>query len=297
MSIPLTLATKINTLQQAAKAAPASGTGGGALVTVPPLAVAGALPVDAGQSLNLRLVSAVANATYGLAGLTANSTGTITPFSYSVTVALSGTLVDTAVPLPAGTLLALTLSAVTTSVLRGNTWAQVWLQAGINPGGTPLALLIADYVGYGSVVGWPGVAGESSLGPTGALSGINRSVAVASSITWLCPAYQQWEVISAQVTLSVGGANPAVNPIVQLTDSSGHIVWQASPVNAVAPGSGATYLIAPGVPLEINAPGYGYIPIPAGVLLNPSWTFGVYDLNSGANNWSGYLNYQQFMQP
>jgi len=259
--------------------------------------VASSLPVDASQTLNLRIISAVAPATYLLSGLVADWAGELTQFVQQVLTINLNTVVDLVVPLHTGTLLSLTLSTPTPSVARGNTWAQVWLQAGTKAGGTPLALLISDYVASGAVIGWPGGQLRGPLDTVGTGQSLESTAPGQSMIYWAVPPYQRWSFIAASVSCLSASIAPLYVQVQVSTGLGNSGVWVSSSY-AQANGTTVLYQIAPGIPAGLQVAGFANIPVPEGIVLEPGWSFEVIDPNSGdSDSWDGWLQYEQVIDP
>jgi len=293
--IPPHLAGRITSLSQAPTGhRPPPGAAGGINPNASPNVQS--FPVNTGMSLDVRIISSVAGGQYLVSGLVVAPDGTLTPFSQPITVASSGAIVDTIIPLTNGLLVSLAISTITTAIVSGNTWCQVFIQTGITAGGLPLALLVSDYLAYGSLVGWPigQLADALTLG-TG-----SRTLVTAQVATWhlsiTVPAFQTWLLIGGVMAVQASGISN-VQIEFAVTDPTGASAVIETACSYSQPINTAVYYqLGSGIPAGLQFTGYAGIPIPANLILSPGWQIFTQDLNGRALTISVGLLVEQLIQ-
>jgi hypothetical protein len=175
---------------------------------------------DASQNLRVRSWNAATGVVITLAGLAADSEGTVRPFVYTHTPNTDRSAKTEIFVLQACALLSCEVFVSSGTPLRGQTFVRVEIVQGREGAVQPLGVIIQGYVGAGVARAYPGSALEDALAGPGVLRTIaGTDPAANTECSDTVPTGARWRLVSARFPLVTSGV--AANRFVSIVLDDG----------------------------------------------------------------------------
>jgi hypothetical protein len=213
--------------------------------------------------------------------------GSITVQEEQITAPNSRTPANRAFRLPEGYILSATLAAMTPGIPRGTLFGMLSLVRSQSPAPTYTYALASGYLGLLSPVWWPGPRIEQPGTGGGVLNTVSvPNPAAGTDWSYTPPAGVRQRVQSIQATLTTSAAVANRTVVIHITQG-GNVLYSAADPTPQTASTTVTYTFAPGLPAQGATGNVVVTPLPAGLVINSTFTISVSTIGLQAGDqWS-----------